>query len=191
VDPSSPGLRLQTWNHVIWKTSQAELTAAIQGIDGLQMFESHISPFEPGDVALVQFADNGVYRLSAGRASQRSDFITQLVMLYGEMARYDRTMIEDISHLDSFYENLAGLVIYPHFRVGEVIDFAKSGRLLPAGVTRFIVSPRALRLNYPLENLSGTESLEEKRQMLKSFIQERMEKKGVRIYTETTVLYDE
>jgi hypothetical protein len=39
--------------------------------------------------------------------------------------------------------------------------------------------------------MDGDRPLEEKRTQLKNFIQERMNKKGVRIYTETTVLYDE
>ncbi len=71
------------------------------------------------------------------------------------------------------------------------MQFCQEGHLLPAGVTRFIVSPRALRVNYPLQNLFGNHTLEEKRQILRTFIQDRLDKKGVRIYTETTVMYDE
>jgi hypothetical protein len=142
-------------------------------------------------LARIQFADNGMYKLSTSAPELRSDKITQLVKMYGQLARFDRTMIEDIRNLDGLYNQLAGLMIYPQFKIAEVISFCADDRLLPAGVTRFIVSPRALRVNYPLAYLAGDRPLEQKREQLKSFIQERLEKKGVRIYTETTVLYDE
>ena len=191
VAPDSPGLGLRTWNHVIWKISQQELTDAIQEIEAIEMYKSDEKDFSPRDIARIQFYDNGTYKLTADSPGQRSDRITDLVNLYGELARFDRTMIEDIRNLDGLYDQLAGLMIYPHFRVEEVISFCAEGHLLPAGVTRFVVSPRALRVNYPIANLSGDRPLEEKREQLKLFIQERMDKKGVRIYTETTVLYDE
>lgn len=191
VDPNSPGVGLQTWNHVIWNISQDQLTTEIEKIPGIRMFETRSLEFGPTDLALIQFADNGIYRLTAATAEERSDRITDLVNMYGSMARFDRTMIEDIRNLDGLYNQLAGLMIYPQFKIEEILTFCRDDRFLPAGVTRFIVSPRALRVNYPLENLAANVSLEEKRQTLRAFIQDRLDRKGVRIYTETTVLYDE
>ncbi len=191
VDPESPGLSLQTWNHVIWKISQDELIAGIEQIDDVELHESKGIGFTPQDMARIQFADNGAFKLTTSDPEMRSDKITELVQMYGQLASFDRTMIEDIRNLDNLYDQLAGLMIYPQFKVEEVVRFCAENRLLPAGVTRFIVSPRALRINYPLKNLAGDRPLEEKREQLQAFIQERMDKKGVRIYTETTVLYDE
>ena len=191
VDPDSPGLSLRTWNHVIWKISQDELIAGIEQIDQVELSDSDNPEFTPNDIARIQFADNGTYKLKTTIPEMRSEKITELVWMYGKQASFDRTMIEDIRNLGDLYEQLAGLMIYPHFKVEEVVQFCAQNRLLPAGVTRFIVSPRALRVNYPLKNLAGDRSLEEKREQLKAFIQERLDKKGVRVYTETTVLYDE
>ena len=36
VDLESPGLSLQTWNHVIWQISQAELVARIMELDDIR-----------------------------------------------------------------------------------------------------------------------------------------------------------
>lgn len=190
VDPDS-GVRLQTWNHVIWRIRQETLVERILEIDNIHMLGTNNRYFLPYDLAMIQLADGRTYRLTTSAPELRSDKISELVKLYGEMARFDRTMIEDINNLEGLYEDLAGLMIYPQFNIGEVVQFCRDGRLLPAGVTRFIVSPRALRVNYPLQNLCGDHTLEEKRQILRTFIQDRMDKKGVRIYTETTVLYDE
>ena len=191
VEPDSPGLGLQTWNHVIWGISQQELMENIQGISQLTMQESDDSGFKPDDMAFLQQVDGQKIRLSTSAPELRSDKISEIVSLYGSLARFDRTMLEDIRSMDGLYQQLTGLVIYPQFTIEEVVQFCQDGRLLPAGVTRFIVSPRALRVNYPLGNLCGDHSIEEKREILRTFIQDRLDKKGVRIYTETTVLYDE
>ncbi len=63
--------------------------------------------------------------------------------------------------------------------------------LAPPGITRFTISPRALRVNYPLADLSADSSLEAKNEALQRWINERMARKGVRYYAEATVLYDE
>jgi hypothetical protein len=192
IEPDSPGLGLQTWNHVIWGIAPQKLIARVEAIGEITFQECEPGQaFSPVDLACIQIADGRDLRLSTRLPEMRSDKISELVDLYGSSARFDRTMLEDINNLDGLYEQLAALVVYPQFRIEEVIEFCRIGRLLPAGVTRFIVSPRALRVNYPLRNLCGDRSLEEKRDILRTFIQDRLNKKGVRIYTETTVLYDE
>ncbi|MBN2046080.1 MAG: hypothetical protein JW757_13740 [Anaerolineales bacterium] len=191
VDPDSPGLSLQTWNHVIWGIDPQQLIKNFQQIQEFSIQKCAEIDFTPHDLACIQLADGSNLRLSTSSPEMRSDKITEMVNLYGTQARFDRTMIEDIRNLDGLYDQLAGLVIYPQFSIEEVVQFCRNGRLLPAGVTRFIVSPRALRVNYPLGNLCGDRTIEEKREILRTFIQDRLDKKGVRIYTETTVLYDE
>ncbi|MFN2144627.1 MAG: hypothetical protein ACK2T7_04705 [Anaerolineales bacterium] len=190
ADPDTM-VHLQTWNHVIWRISQEELVEKILEIDNIHMLKTSNRYFLPYDLAMIQLADGKTFRLSTSAPELRSDKISELVKMYGDLAHFDRTMIEDINNLEGLYEDLAGLMIYPQFNIGEVVQFCQDGRLLPAGVTRFIVSPRALRVNYPLQNLSGDHTLAEKREILRMFIQDRLDKKGVRIYTETTVLYDE
>ncbi len=191
VDPTSPGLGLQTWNHVIWNIATDDLLQYILDLGELDLIEISNQDFQPNAITLFQAPWGAYYSINSKLPDKRSERITELVKMYSREARFDRTMIDDIDNLNSFYEDLAGLVIYPPFKVEEVVQFCRDDSLLPAGVTRFIVSPRALRVNYPLEYLASGTSLEEKRAQLKKFIQKRMEKKGVRIYTETTVLYDE
>lgn len=61
----------------------------------------------------------------------------------------------------------------------------------PPGITRFTISPRALRVNYPLDELSANKTLEAKNEVLQHWVNERIARKGVRFYAEATVLYDE
>ena len=192
VDANSPGLSLQTWNHVIWNIEPEFLLKEIESIKGI-LLESNSQPaFTPHSLGMLELPDYRRFSLVTTLPSLRSEVITGLVRMYSNMAHFDRTMIEEIEGMNGYYEKLAGLIIYPQFKISEVIQFCQEKYLLPAGITRFIVSPRALRVNYPLDKLANSrQSLEEKRQDLHRYIQGRMEKKGVRIYTETTVLYDE
>jgi hypothetical protein len=61
----------------------------------------------------------------------------------------------------------------------------------PAGITRFIVSPRVLHLNYPLQRLKTIARLEDKQIELQEWIEERLTSGGVRYYEESTYLFDE
>lgn len=191
VDPDSPGVGLQTWNHVLWGISPESLRERITALADLTLTPINGIAFNPQAIAVLVTPDGATFSIDSTAPEIRSQRITELVRMYSAAARFDRTMIEQIEHLDGLYQQLGGLIIYPPFKIEEVVNFCRDDKLLPAGVTRFIVSPRALRVKYPLEYLNEDRPLEEKQAQLKAFIQERMDKKGVRVYTETTVLYDE
>jgi hypothetical protein len=191
VDPKSDGLSLETWNHVLWNIDPDRLLEEIEAIEEISVVQNEDSRFTSNSLAIIVMPDHRRFSLITTTPNTRSEVITKLVQMYSQLARFDRTMIEDIDRLDGFYRRIGGLIIYPPFQISEVIQFSEEEKLLPAGITRFVVSPRALRINYPLDFLSSDQSLEDKRKTLQKFIQERMDKKGVRIYTEITVLYDE
>jgi hypothetical protein len=191
VDPETDGLSLQTWNHILWNIDTDILLSKIEAIDDIHLEAVDGPRFSANTLALIEIPDQQRFALTTKAVHSRSEVITELVRMYSAAARFDRTMIDALDGLNGYYEKIAGLIIYPPFRVSDVVNFCREDKLLPAGITRFIVSPRALRVNYPLANFSGNQPLEEKRNTLQEFIRARMEKKGVRIYTETTVLYDE
>jgi hypothetical protein len=75
--------------------------------------------------------------------------------------------------------------------VQDVVDAVAEGLLLPAGLTRFIVSPRALRVNYPLQALASEETREAKEEALTRWVHEQVAGRKVRYYAEATYLFDE
>jgi hypothetical protein len=96
--------------------------------------------------------------------------------------------------IDSFkkvYPDLTALVIFPHFKINTVLKLAAQNIVLPTGITRFTISPRALHLNYPLHELSSGKPIEYKEDYLKEWIEERVKNKGIRLYSEPTFLFDE
>jgi hypothetical protein len=89
------------------------------------------------------------------------------------------------------HADLGGLIVFPCFKIEEVISLASARLMIPAGITRFTISPRALRVNYKISDLRAEESLEEKNRDLNAWIQARVGQKGVRSYEEATVMFDE
>ncbi len=65
------------------------------------------------------------------------------------------------------------------------------GKRLPAGVPRFVLASRALRVNYPLQHLRGPASLSESQNTLDEWLRRRVNGRCVRYYAEATYLFDE
>ncbi len=68
---------------------------------------------------------------------------------------------------------------------------AISEDLLPAGITRFLVDERALRLNVPIGLLEASESIQAKQDALDDMISARARDGRVRRYEETIFILDE
>jgi hypothetical protein len=90
------------------------------------------------------------------------------------------------------HPEVTALVVFPHFEPAEVLELATSGAQLPAGITRHVVSWRALRVNVPLDKLADPDrTLTEKNRWLDEWLREKAQERQVRFYQESTVLFDE
>ena len=72
-----------------------------------------------------------------------------------------------------------------------ILALAAEGRTVPAGITRFVIPGRILRLNAPLARLASDEPLESKRRWLDNLVRERLADRQVRYYQEPVILLDE
>jgi hypothetical protein len=115
----------------------------------------------------------------------------RIVNTYKTRASLDRTSQTLIDSFKKVYSDLTALVIFPRFKLKTVLKLAAQDIVLPTGITRFTVSPRALHLNYPLHELSSGRPIEYKEAYLQQWVEERVKNKGVRHYVEATFLFDE
>jgi hypothetical protein len=199
VEADSPGLDLHTWNHVLWDWDGEEFLAAIGDLPDVTLRDIDPSVKKPQSrwpsktLVWVQTQDGQAYvaRSVPGDLASRTRALNKITELYAKKAVIDRTTAQQVRELHGKYDNLTAIVVYPPFKVSEVLELCAAGVLLPPGITRFTVSPRALRVNYSLEELSANKSLEEKNAALQQWVNERTARKGVRYYAEPTVLYDE
>jgi hypothetical protein len=199
IRANDPGLRLKKWNHVLWNWEPAALLAALKDIEGTRFEEIDPEIKRPQKdwpsktLVWLQTPDGQAYivRSVPGDLMGRARELAQVADTYIQNAHLDRTTAQRISEVDGVYENLTAVIVYPPFRVEQLLELSAAGVLLPPGVTRFTVSPRALRVNYPLEALSANKSLVAKNEALERWENERAARKGIRYYAEATVLYDE
>ncbi|MFZ5922879.1 MAG: hypothetical protein ACOYY3_17690 [Chloroflexota bacterium] len=196
VEPDDPNVLLQTWNHVVWGMSQKTLMSRIRKINGLKVFkvDTQKSLDAPKYMPVhIRLADGSLYQLEEA-PSELADHIATLhavVDTYKTRASLDRTSQTLIESFRKIYPDLTALVVFPRFRINTVLKLAARNIVLPTGITRFTVSPRALHLNYPLHELSSAKPIEYKEAYLQRWVQERVKNKGVRVYPEATFLFDE
>lgn len=198
VHPDGDELRVETWNHILLGNDAQDLLGRLSEESGLALSASDaghavvdlefgkslaalVTP--AGKVFEVKGEENGLEaRLTA---------LNHLVDWYARHLQFERTSASAVEPLMKVYEDLACLVIFPRFEVQEVVHGAAQGWHFPPGITRFVVSPRALRVNYPIERLKSEAALIEKQRELDAWVRQRVRERRVRYYAESTFLFDE
>ncbi|MDX1378462.1 MAG: hypothetical protein R3307_06415 [Anaerolineales bacterium] len=196
VEPNDPNVNLQTWNHVVWGMSTRSLLTSLRKVDGIELVKVNTqkSVDAPKYLPLqVRFADGRFYVIEETPSDLATHIETlhKIVDTYKTRASLDRTSQTLIDSFKPVYPDLTALFIYPSFKIKTVLKLAGQNSVLPTGITRFTVSPRALHLNYPLHELSSAKPLKYKQDYLDHWIEERVKNKGVRLYSEATFLFDE
>jgi len=196
VNVDDPHVNLHTWNHVVWGMNPKTWMREIRKVEGLevQKVDTRKSLDAPQYVPVQIRLPDGSFYLLAETPSDLSRHIRtlhEIVNTYKARASLDRTSQTLIDSFKEVHPDLTALVIFPAFKITTVLKLAGRRIMLPTGITRFAVSPRALHLNYPLHELSSGKPIEYKEDYLKRWIEERVKKKGIRLYTEATFLFDE
>lgn len=200
VDSKDKTVELKTWNHVLWDMDPNELIKYLQQIDNLTMSVNKNDKHDgkgmewgSGEFIWVETADRQIWvgKCKENELSQRVNILNEIVNTYKNNAKMDRTASTSAKEFNHLYDDFCAVIVFPHFEVSEILKLCKAGSLLPTGITRFTITPRALRVNYPLDYLLAEKTLEEKNRNLAQWIQERIARKGVRVYAEATVLFDE
>ena len=197
VISTEDGLGLHTWYHVICQIEVDALLKLLQRLPNITMEATDIDKaademFEYGGLCYVQTIDNQVFLVHPAQGVNRLEALNQFTEAYIEAGHVDRTLNGNILSLKNEYKDLAAVVIFPEYTVNQVMQATlSSGRLFPAGITRFIIPGRILRLNADLTVLKSDRSLREKNRWLHEQLVEKQGKGGIRYYGEPVYLLDE
>jgi phosphoglycerate dehydrogenase-like enzyme len=199
VQVTSPeeGLELAAWYHVILQITAPDL---IRLLDELPVVT--LKPAEPGRADEVMFEYGGLcqvktvdgddYVVYAAPGANRLDALNQLTNAYIKAAVVHRTLRDDLISLQHEYPDMAALVLFPEYSVSQVIQATVSGeRKFPAGITRFLVPGRVMRLNADLAQLKSKGSLTEKNRWLHDLLVEKQIEGRIRYYGEPVYLLDD
>jgi len=196
VEASYPHVNLQTWNHVVWGMSTRTLISALRKIEAIDLIK--VDTLKSVDAPMytpmqIRLPDGSFYIIEEAPSNLATHISTlhKIVNTYKSRASLDRTSQTLIDTFKKVYSDLTALIIFPRFKIKTVLKLAAQDIVLPTGITRFTVSPRALHLNYPLHELSSARPIEYKQAYLEQWVEERVKNKGVRHYVEATFLFDE
>ncbi len=189
-------VELETWHHVVRAISPDDLIGVLENVDDISLEE--VEPerassrvIEYGGICSMVTVDDRGLVIHADAGINRFDALAAVAAAYIEAGTVSRTLERNAAQLSAWFPDMAALVEYPQFTVEQVLLAAGSGRLLPAGVTRFLLPGRVLRLDVPLDVLSDERTIDEKNRWLHDYLTEKERHGRIRYYREPVYLLDE
>ena len=197
VDYEDAELVLETWHHLVKGIDAGSFKAMLRAVRGVGIEQAEgvharaqLSRREI--LAFVEHVDGEVWTLhAAGDLHERTRCLNEIVDRYKMQGRIFRANVDHLPSLLPLHDEVAGLVVFPRFAPAEIVDVARVGACLPAGITRHLIPRRALRVNLPLAALGDARSLAEKNAWLADWLKRHVASKSVRYYQESTFLFDE
>jgi hypothetical protein len=198
VNYDDPPVTLTTWHHVVTGIGLDDYMSGIVAIQGLDMAPIDLLHARAGLarrelLAYIICADGQVFaaRAKTSDLHEQNALLNTMVDTYKDRGRLYRAATDHLYEAHRLYPDLTGLVVFPRYEASEVIALARDGELLPTGLTRHLIRGRALRTNYPLSELSASNSLEEKNERLRDWLKSKLGSREIRFYGEATFLFDE
>ena len=197
VAASQRGLSLHSWYHAVRNIEPAQLLSILGQVEFVTLMETDAQEvldkmFEFGGLCYIHLVDGRVFVIQAATGVNHLKALNSITEAYISAAgRITRTLHLDMETLRQEYPDLAALVVFPEYTVEQVLQIARAGRVLPAGITRFIIPGRVLRLNAGLDKLKSDDSLTEKNRWLHDLIINKLGDGEIRYYQEPVYLLDE
>ncbi len=197
VQPEQAGFELHTWYHAISSERPfASLKAQLEKINGLEMTPITNSELQnalqqPRVLCYLQNNHEEAFLLQHTTGTDRLAVMNELVAAYTEWGEVERTLLTDLPKLLAQFPKMVAIAVFPQFEPSDVFNTASAGHFLPAGLTRFVIPGRILRLNADLERLRRNETLAEKRAWFNQFLEQKLARSRLRYYQEPVILLDE
>lgn len=193
-------VELDTWNHVISQVNVADVLPDIAAIEHIEVEETNLLSAQAalaqrdGLAYLIDLVESRtlLLHIDSHAAETRSACLRALVSTYKQKGILNRLNTADIEIMRQTFPDATTLVVFPQYQPAEILTAARDHYFLPPGISRHVIHGRALRLNYPLEQLRDKNiPLEIKNQHLQNWVQERYRQRNVRFYAEATFIFDE
>jgi len=192
-----PHVVLDTWYHVVAGMPLDDFERALTLVTGLHLEPSSLEgarrALAEHRAAAYIVCKSGVRvaRNTRQELSAEVRLLTNIVMAYRSKADIFRASNDIWEIQEPYYPGITALVIFPRLKPEDVIEAARSGQKIPTGITRHIISPRALNINIPLWVLAASWPLEQKERWLHEWLMERMASNAIRYYSESTFTFNE
>ncbi len=210
VDYKSDHVRLLTWHHLITGRKSVNFLKGISSVEGLVLrpLQLKLARAALADRAILAYiavpiADSpersAVFTVDVVHGNEHlvpeksTALLNALVNTYrgDPEVTIHRTNSDDLDDFMDYYDDVSGIVIFPPYSPDDILRLAQAGTKVPTGITRHIISHRALRVNVPVSIMSSPETLEEKNAWWHEQVRRKLAANEVRFYQESTYLFDE
>ena len=196
VVETDESLQLDTWSHALRDSTFEQIVAAVDAAEGLSTEPTTSSSaldvlLEQGGVCAIIAPEGDAVVVHSEQGLNRFIAAERATQAYNGVSDVARTLERDLATVYAEYPDMAAMAVYPQFTVEQVLLAARSGHLLPAGVTRFIVPGRVLHLDVELDWLASDRPVEEKNREMHEQLQARHLRGEIRFYREPVYLLDE
>lgn len=181
VSPESVGLG--TWHHVVRNAPIDDFVAALSEPSEMELTDTEWPP-------TIRLSDGRNYH-ARGIGITPNATLTHLVRSYTGHWQVNRLPEPDLALAARNYGDWTALIEFPTLSIEDVMDAAIGQDLLPAGVTRFLVPDRVLRVNMPLSLLNSSKGLGSKQAALNELLAERARTGRIRRYSEPVFILDD
>ncbi|HSD85228.1 MAG TPA: ParB N-terminal domain-containing protein [Anaerolineae bacterium] len=197
VDYEDEELILDTWYHLVSDLPREDFHRTIDNLPGVtliagDLIHARAELARREALAYIVYPGGEVFIVQVtGDLHQRAARLNDIVNIYKARGKIYRANTDHVDKLLPYYDAVTVLVVFPRYQPSEIIELARIGARLPAGITRHVIPRRALRLNFPLAVLRDDWPLIEKNGYLKDWLKRKMANKEARFYQESTFLFDE
>lgn len=208
VDYKGAGVQLYTWHHLITGRAPANFIAEIGKVPGIILRETSLEEARTAldTRAILAYivvpsatASFRVYAIDGtpGTEHHSPEISTALLNATVDTYKNDpqvtihRVNSDSLDELRDYYDNISGVVVFPPYTPDDILRLAVAGTKVPTGITRHIISPRALRINVPLSLLIGEQPLDDKIAWWHEQLKRKLSGNEIRLYQESTYLFDE
>jgi phosphoglycerate dehydrogenase-like enzyme len=189
-------ITLQAWSHVKQGIEVEDLFRSLSSLPEIRLTPANLDfiqdmMVEQGGLCYLIFPNKKAFVIEATPGCNRLDALNKLVTTYIEGGQVARTTHSDFAAVKHKFPDMSGLFVFPTFSVDQVLQISKAGKVLPAGITRFIIPGRVLRVNIDLKRLAKDESAALKSVWLNQVISNLQVNHRIRYYEEPVYLLDE
>jgi hypothetical protein len=197
VDYEAADLVLDSWHHLVCGVEHAVFADRLAALPGLivertELMHARAQLARRESIAFIVRGGQDTCTIRVdGSLHERVARLNDMVDAYRSDGRIFRVNTDHLDGLQPHYDNVTALVVFARHAPAEIIDLARIGARLPAGITRHVIPRRALRVDLPIALLRGPESLADKNTALADWMKHKVERKQVRYYQESTFVFDE
>jgi hypothetical protein len=189
VSYDDPAVALDVWAHLLPRGGQLVRALPVWMASEDAALRAGLSD---GTFACGLVTPHGVWGARVeGDLAERVRALAAIVGTYKGQTPIYRTNEPDLESVPQDLRGAEALVLFPWLSKSDIQAIARLPVKLPSGISRHVVSLRALRINVDLAMLRRDEPVAVKQARLDALIRTRLLDRRVRHYPEATVVYDE